>query len=146
MESALPRPSFEVIYMELARTLSRRSICSRRNVGCVIVSNDYRRVLSVGYNGNAIGLPNRCDNPEASGSCGCLHAEENAVISCSEPTSTSKIIFTTVYPCKMCAKRIIQLGGVIKVYYMDDYRNIDAATILEQSGISVLNVHINARL
>ncbi|MCP4038631.1 MAG: cytidine deaminase, partial [bacterium] len=55
------RPSFESIYMDLARTLANRSTCIRLNVGTVITSTDYRKVLAVGYNGNATGLPNQCD-------------------------------------------------------------------------------------
>lgn len=136
------RLTFEEVYMKLAYILSKRSTCSRRDVGCVIVSSDYRRVFSVGYNGNAAGLPNSCDDPHASGSCGCLHAEENAIISCSELPYIPKIVFTTTYPCKMCAKRLIQLGGVCKVYYMEDYRNVDAAKIFEIAGITVEQIGI----
>lgn len=134
------RPTFGEVYLDLAIALSRRSTCSRRHVGCAIVSSDYRRVLSVGYNGNAIGLENKCDSPDASGACGCLHAEENAVISCSESISTQKIVFTTVYPCKMCAKRIIQLGNVQRIYYMDEYRNDDAAVIFDKAGILISKI------
>ena len=45
----------------------------------MITSTDFRKVLAVGYNGNATGLANSCDRDEA-GNCGCLHSEENAVI------------------------------------------------------------------
>jgi dCMP deaminase len=129
------RPEFRSVYMQLAMIFSLRSTCSRRKVGTVIVSEDYRRVLSVGYNGNASGLPNCCDEPEKSGGCGCLHAEENAAISCSEPRITSKVVFTTTYPCKMCAKRLVQLGGVTKVYYTEDYHNSEAEKVFEVVGI-----------
>jgi dCMP deaminase len=129
------RPEFRSVYMQLAMIFSLRSTCSRRKVGTVIVSEDYRRVLSVGYNGNASGLPNCCDEPEKSGGCGCLHAEENAVISCSEPSITPKVVFTTTYPCKMCAKRLVQLGGVTKVYYTEDYHDSEAEKVFEVVGI-----------
>lgn len=131
------RPSFEEVYMILAHTMSKRSTCFRRIVGCVIVSDDFRRVLSVGYNGNATGLPNKCDHPERSGDCGCIHAEENACISCSESRATNKIVFVTVFPCKKCAKLLIQLGGVLKVYYMEEYHDDIAMSIFEKSGIKV---------
>lgn len=137
------RPTFEHIYMSLAKILSLRSTCSRRQVGCVITSHDYRRVLSVGYNGNASGLPNECDYPNKSGGCGCLHAEENAVMSCSEPPYVKKVIFTTTFPCKMCAKRIIQLGGVLAVYYLDEYHDRDAEKILEDCRILSSQVTID---
>jgi dCMP deaminase len=137
------RPSFEESYMLLAMIMSLRSTCSRRQVGCAITSSDYRRVLSVGYNGNAAGLQNQCDNPGESGGCGCIHAEENAVISCSEPRITEKVVFSTVYPCRACAKRLVQLGGVVQVYYLDDYHDDKAATVFQTVGIKVdhLDVH-----
>ena len=47
------RPSFESIYMGLAEAMAERSTCSRLKVGAVITSTDYRKVLAVGYNGNA---------------------------------------------------------------------------------------------
>ena len=90
-------------------------------VGCAIVTPDFRKVLAIGYNGNASGLPNQCDSKEP-GACGCLHAEENAVINCDVPRDTKKVVFCTHLPCPMCAKRIINLGGVAKVYYLLDYR------------------------
>lgn len=115
------RPSFEKIYMEMAGLISGRSTCKRLRVGCVITSHDFRKVLAVGYNGNATGLPNTCDSDEP-GKCGCIHAEENAVINCDSPRHWPKIVFSTTLPCVACAKRIINLGGVTKVYYSEDYR------------------------
>ena len=64
--------------------IARRSTCTRLDVGTVITTTDYRKVLAVGYNGNASGLPNSCDRDEP-GNCGCLHSEENAVINCDAP-------------------------------------------------------------
>ena len=52
------RPSFEEVYMQFAETISRRSTCTRLSVGTVITTTDYRKVLAVGYNGNASGLDN----------------------------------------------------------------------------------------
>lgn len=130
------RPSFESIYLDLARTLANRSTCSRLNVGTVITSTDYRKVLAVGYNGNATGLPNQCDREEP-GNCGCLHSEENAVINCDSPRQVEKIVFVTHLPCVSCAKRLINLGNVRQVYYGEDYRVRDAIELLESVGIMV---------
>lgn len=130
------RPTFEQIYMDLASTLAERSTCARMNVGTVITSTDYRKVLAVGYNGNAAGLPNTCDRHEA-GNCGCLHSEENAVINCDSPRSTEKHVFVTHLPCVQCAKRLINLGGVKKVFYRNEYRLTDSIDILKSVGIEV---------
>lgn len=130
------RPPFERIYMDLARVLSQRSTCKRLAVGTVITSTDYRKVLAVGYNGNASGLHNGCDRDEP-GNCGCLHSEENAVINCDSPRSVEKIVFVTHLPCVACAKRLINLGNVKKVFYGEEYRLRDSVDLLRSVGIDV---------
>jgi dCMP deaminase len=130
------RPSFEQIYLNLAKVLAGRSTCHRLAVGTVITSTDYRKVLAVGYNGNASGLHNGCDRTEP-GNCGCLHSEENAVINCDAPRSTEKVVFVTHLPCVQCAKRLINLGNVKKVIYGEDYRVRDSIDLLNQVGITV---------
>lgn len=129
------RPTFEQIYMDLALNLANRSTCERKPVGCVITSIDFRKVLAVGYNGNAAGLSNKCDHPEEKGRCGCLHAEENSVINCDSPRSIDKVVFVTCSPCVMCAKRFINLGNVKTVYYKEEYRDTAGLQILRSLGI-----------
>src|ERR1700760_3037394 len=136
MTESKTRPSFQKIYMDLACALAARSTCRRLNVGTVITSTDYRKVLAVGYNGNATGLPNRCDRDEP-GNCGCLHSEENAVINCDAPRHTEKMVFVTHLPCVQCAKRLINLGNVKKIFYAQDYRIRDSVEILKSVGIEL---------
>jgi len=133
----MDRPSFPEIYMRLAEMMSERSTCARMKVGCAIVTPDYRKVLAVGFNGNYAGGPNDCDRhgPEAVGNCGCLHAEENAVINCDVVRTTEKVVFCTHLPCVMCAKRLINLGGVFKVFYRNDYRLKDSLLLLGKRSI-----------
>jgi len=136
------RPSFEEIYMRLAITLAERSTCARLKVGTVITSTDFRKVLAVGYNGNASGLHNGCDRDEV-GNCGCLHSEENAVINCDSPRSTEKVVFVTHLPCAMCAKRLINLGNVRRVLYAHDYRRRDSVDLFAQVGVAVDQIDIS---
>ena len=131
------RPRFEQIYMNLAFQLAARSTCSRLHVGTVITSTDYRKVLAVGYNGNATGLTNKCDRDEA-GNCGCLHSEENAVINCDAPRTGEKHVFVTHLPCVMCAKRLINLGNVKKVFYAQEYRVQESLGVLRSVGIEAI--------
>jgi dCMP deaminase len=133
------RPSFQQIYMTLAFRLSERSTCKRLKVGTVITSTDFRKVLAVGYNGNATGLPNECDRDEP-GNCGCLHSEDNAVINCDSPRHVEKLVFVTNLPCVMCAKRLINLGNVKQVFYVEDYRVKDSLELLRQAGIGVTQI------
>jgi dCMP deaminase len=136
MNQRQPRPSFEKIYLDLASTLAQRSTCHRLQVGTVITSTDFRKVLAVGYNGNATGLHNGCDRDEP-GNCGCLHSEENAVINCDAPRSIEKIVFVTHLPCVQCAKRLINLGNVKRIFYAQDYRVRDSIELLKKVGIPV---------
>lgn len=138
------RPSFEDIYMRLALSLSERSTCQRLKVGTVITTLDFRKVLAVGYNGNASGLPNGCDRKHEPGNCGCLHSEENAVINCDSPRHIEKIVFVTHMPCALCAKRLINLGQVRKVYYHSEYRTSDARELLQTVGIPLLPYKVEA--
>ena len=130
------RPTFEQIYLDLAWTLSKRSTCSRLNVGTVVTSTDFRKVLAIGYNGNASGLPNKCDREEP-GNCGCLHSEENAVINCDSPRYVPKYVFVTHLPCVACAKRLINLGEVKKIFYGEDYRYRDSIDLFRSVSISI---------
>jgi dCMP deaminase len=133
------RPSFEEIYLKLAESLASRATCKRLKVGTVITSTDFRKVLAVGYNGNASGLPNCCDRDEP-GNCGCLHSEENAVINCDSPRYIDKYVFVTHLPCAPCAKRLINLGNVRKVYYGSDYRTRDSLALFTHVGIEVIQL------
>lgn len=133
------RPSFAKIYLDLARVLASRSTCKRLAVGTVITSTDFRKVLAVGYNGNASGLPNSCDRDEP-GNCGCLHSEENAVINCDAPRVVEKVVFVTHLPCVACAKRLINLGNVKTVVYGEDYRVRDSVELLRSVGIEVKKI------
>ena len=133
------RPSFESVYMRFAEEISRRSSCKRLNVGTVITTTDFRKVLAVGYNGNAAGLPNVCDRDEA-GNCGCLHSEENAAINCDSPRYVEKYVFVTHLPCTACAKRLINVGNVKKVFFREDYRNREAISLFKAVGIEVFKI------
>ena len=99
MTKKTERPSFESVYMDFAKAIAHRSTCKRLQVGTVITSTDFRKVLAVGYNGNAAGLPNGCDRDEV-GNCGCLHSEENAAINLRQPSLCGKICLR--HPPSLC--------------------------------------------
>lgn len=138
------RPSFENIYMSLAESISKRSTCKRLKVGTVITSTDFRKVLAVGYNGNAAGLSNTCDSDEP-GNCGDQHSEINAIINCDTPRYVEKYVFITHNPCIMCAKALINLGNVKRIYYKNLYRDTKSMGILNSVNIETIymGVEIN---
>lgn len=137
------RPTFETIFLRNAFDLAERSTCRRLNVGCVVLTHDFRRTLSFGYNGNAHGLENDCDSDEP-GKCGCIHAEANAVVKCADHHAR-KVVVCTDSPCVACAKLLIQLGGVERVVYNREYRIRDGLALLERLGIRVERVDFTPR-
>lgn len=130
------RPAFQGMNMGYAHGLARRSTCKRLQVGTMITSTDHCEIFAIGYNGTASGLPHNCraDQP---GNCGCLHSEDNAVAKCGVSRATPKLVYVTHLPCEMCAKRFINMGGVQKVYYTNEYRDKTALSIFQQVGIPV---------
>jgi dCMP deaminase len=135
VEGVPERIPLEEVYMRMAEELAKRSTCARTQVGSVIASADLTQVLGIGYNGNARGLPNRCDRPEP-GNCGCLHSEANALIKAGAQTP-GKVMFVTVSPCVMCAKMIVN-SNVTRVYYRSAYRDPAGVEVLRESGVEAL--------
>lgn len=130
------RKSFEEIYMNFAHEISERSYDDTMKVGCIITSHDFRQVFSLGFNGNASGLPNKKDSDKP-GESGFIHAELNSCISCNIPRYVDKVVFCTHSPCKLCAKALVNLGGVKKFYYKEKYRDDTGLRILKACGIII---------
>ena len=133
------RPNFNQIYAHIAAIISRRSTCKRLQVGSVVVSSDYTRVLAIGYNGNAKGFKNTCDSDEP-GRCGCLHSEINALLK-TDYSEKDKIIFVTDTPCVACAKAIIN-ADIKRVCYIRSYRIQDSLDMFKRSNIEVEQVKL----
>jgi dCMP deaminase len=89
-------------------------------------------VLAIGYNGNAKGLPNRCDSTEP-GACGCLHSEVNALVKAPGHVR-DKVVFVTDSPCVMCAKLIVN-SGTTHVFYRRQYRDTSGVELLKAAGV-----------
>src|SRR2546427_11451030 len=104
-DQAPDRIPLEEVYMRMAEELAKRSTCARLQVGSVIASSDLTQVLGIGYNGNARGLPNRCDSTQA-GACGCIHGELNSLVKAGAQLP-GKVMFVTASPWVMCAESII---------------------------------------
>ena len=127
-------PLYEV-YMRIAEELAKRSTCARLQVGTVVTDQLLENVLAIGYNGNARGLPNKCDSA-VPGSCGCIHSEMNALVKA--PGSVrDKVVFISASPCVMCAKLIIN-SGVTHVFYRRLYRDPSGIEVLAQGGVTAV--------
>src|SRR2546428_2176063 len=135
-EQVPDRIPLEEVYMRMAEELAKRSTCARLQVGSVITTGDLTQVLGIGYNGNAKGLPNRCDSDQP-GNCGCLHSEQNCLIKAGAQLP-GKAMFVSASPCVMCAKMIINTN-VARVYYSEAYRDLAGLNVLRQGGFAVIN-------
>lgn len=127
------RPHIYDTMLKIARTISERSTCSRRAVGCVLVDKD-NRVLSVGHNGPARGMKHCTENPcEGAGLpsgtglelCQAIHAEQNALMFCNDIMKIDKC-FVTVSPCIHCIKMLMNTSCKT-IVFGGEYSQGDAA-------------------
>ena len=139
METTGERRSLFQTMMDFAHLIKARSTCERLQVGCVVTTFNMESIISYGYNGNARKFPNKCDDPKAEGSCGCLHAEINTLLKVNVPLVNGKM-FLTVSPCVMCAKAIINSQSIAEVIYDSHYRDKSAIEMLQKGNIDVVYV------
>lgn len=124
----MSRVSKHQYYLDIAKAVSRRSTCLRRQYGAVLVKDD--RIIATGYNGSARGEVNCCDVGEcwreAHGiphgqqyeKCVAVHAEDNA-ISQAGRESIGSVMYLAGFengkvidakPCLMCERKIKNAG------------------------------------
>lgn len=126
-------------FANMCKELAKLSHDTKYQVACLIFTNDFREICSIGYNGNYKGGPNERESMKT-GQSGFLHAEENALYHLCKDFNLRKdlIMLCTHTPCPMCAKRIVN-AGIKNVIYIDDYWDMgyESRDILEDSGVFV---------
>jgi dCMP deaminase len=140
------RPSWDEYFMEIARVVALRSNCLKRKVAAVIVKD--KRIISTGYNGTPRGTKNcneggcpRCAKLTKSGTdlseCYCSHGEENAITQAAYHGVSLKgaIIYSTLSPCLICTKMIINTG-ITEVIYNEEYPlSKSSVNLLKEAGV-----------
>ena len=70
--------------------------------------------------------------------CRALHAEENAIVSLARNVGSSHlgecVLYTTTYPCRLCANKIVNLG-LKRVVYLEPYPDQEAKAILRDAYV-----------
>ena len=99
----------------------------------MVTDANLENVLAIGYNGNAKGLPNKCDST-VPGSCGCIHSEVNALVKAPGAVK-DKVVFVTNSPCVMCAKLMMN-SGVTHVFFRKAYRDPSGTELLTSAGVT----------
>lgn len=140
------RPCWDDYFMCVAHIVSNRSNCIKQKVGAVIVKDN--RIICTGYNGTPSKLLNcfegecpRCNDDtskqgENLDKCFCIHAEENAVLESGRTLCKNATLYSTVYPCLLCSKMIIECG-IIKVVYDKEYNSEFTDIIMKKADIHV---------
>lgn len=126
-------------YLELAKCWSGLSHAKRKKVGCIIVKNG--SIISDGYNGTPKGFDNECEDPNGRTKWYVMHAEANAILKLSKSNNSSigSTIYTTLSPCRECAKLILQ-AEIKEVYYNELYKDTTGIDFLENNGINCINL------
>lgn len=136
-------------FMNIAIEVSRRSTCTRRQIGAIIVSDD-GMIKSTGYNGNPRGLPH-CEEigcirdklgiPSGTRleTCTAVHAEQNALIQAGT-NARGSTLYSTIVPCPICARMILN-AQVGRVVYIDDYSDLTGVELLKQAGVKIVRLN-----
>lgn len=134
------RPSWDEYFLDIARSVSRRSTCDRLHVGVVLVRD--KRILTTGYNGSPSGMPH-CDDVGhwmlGNHCIRTLHGEQNAIIQAALHGISLKgaTAYITDHPCNICAKMLIQ-AGIVRVVIADDtYKDENAVKMFAMAGVPV---------
>ena len=128
-------------FLEIAKTVAKRSNCLRAQVGAVIVGAD-KKIKATGYNGvpskvvscMELGFCYRMKNNIPSGTryetCRSIHAEQNAIIQAGQDRcmGSSMYIYGHNFICILCKRFIVQSG--IETIYLrkDDSSPIEVVT------------------
>ena len=146
-KTAKHRPSWDEYFSRIAREVSTRSTCLRRQVGAILVLD--KRILATGYNGVPRGLAHCSEggclreqhnipSGERHELCRGLHAEMNALIQAANHgiRVQGATLYATTFPCSLCAKMLIN-GGVRRLVVQDDYADALAKDLLAEAQVTV---------
>mgnify|MGYP000436614914 FL=1 len=130
---------FDIAYLKMATEWAKLSYCKRKKVGAIIVKD--RTIISDGYNGTPSGFDNCCEDENGDTHWYVLHAEANAILKLASSTQSAKgaTLYITLSPCKECSKLIVQ-SGITKVYYINEYKDLEGVRLMKDNGIEVQRV------
>ena len=133
---------WEEYFMELAKLTAKRSKDPVTQVGAIINKN--KRVIGLGYNG-FIDIPDNdklfpwtknSNNYEEIKYSYVIHAEANAILNSTSSIKDSTL-YVTLFPCRECAKLIIQ-SGIKKIVYLDYKEDLAALRMFKAANIEII--------
>ena len=130
-------------FMDLAKLTAKRSKDPVTQVGAVII-NKNKRVIGLGYNG-FIDIPDNdklfpwtknSNNYEEIKYSYVIHAEANAILNSTSSIKDSTL-YVTLFPCRECAKLIIQ-SGIKKIVYLDYKEDLASLRMFKAANIEII--------
>ncbi|KPK41204.1 MAG: cytidine deaminase [Omnitrophica WOR_2 bacterium SM23_29] len=143
----MKRPNWDEYFLDIAKLVSKRSTCLRRQVGALIVKK--RRILTTGYNGTPTGITHcevagclreklKVPSGERHELCRGLHAEQNSIIQAAlyGVNIEGGTLYCTVQPCSICAKMLIN-AGIKEIVMESGYPDKMAKEFFDEAGIVI---------
>lgn len=132
-------PDWDTYFMQIADAVSKRSKDPTTQVGAVLVDPD-NRIIGTGYNGMPSGMYETDDTWKKENKYDLvLHSELNAIIH-SVRSTYDATLYTTMYPCKECAKLVAAAKIKRIVYCNDKYFNPISEDIFKKCGIITVRI------
>lgn len=141
------RPSWDDYFMEITRTVSKRSTCLRRKVGAVLVKD--LRIIATGYNGAPAGIKHcletgclreelKIPSGERHELCRALHAEQNVIIQAARHgvSVANSTLYCTNMPCIICTKMLIN-AGIKEIIFSNEYRDSMSLDMLKEAEVKI---------
>ncbi len=120
------RPSWKQTFIEIAKTIAKRSKDPHTKVGAVLTNNNC--IIGTGYNGDPRNFKYEFDWNSEEKYNYVIHAEMNAIANAVYNGAGNSIkgseIYLTLSPCNHCILQLIQFG-VKTVYFLEKYKDFD---------------------
>ena len=141
-------------YTLLQATIKRLEGLQANSKDVIRCSVKDKRVLSTGYNGSPSGLEHclnvgclreqmNIPSGERHELCRAIHAEQNAIIQAatSGVSIEGATLYSTTYPCVLCAKMIIN-AGIRTIYITDGYPDELSKQLIDEAGVTVHRISV----
>jgi len=147
----LKQKLIDLKFMEIAINVSKKSICQRKKVGCVIVKNN--EILASDYNHPPL-EKKLCEygclkeiifpNENKYEVCNAIHAEVNTIIDALKNGKNLKgsTIYLTLSPCLTCTKLIIE-SGIKKIIYKNIHNDFRVFDMCEKYDVIIEKLNKN---
>ena len=148
----IKRPNWDIYFLEVAKLVSKRATCLRRQVGAVLVKD--KRILATGYNGAPAGLEHCLDigclreklkipSGQRHELCRGLHGEQNVLVQAALYGVSTKgsTLYITNQPCVICAKMLIN-AGIKEIVIADGYPDELGVDFFKKAKVKIKKVEI----